>query len=349
MDRPLVSVITPAYNRKWLVLTAIESVLRQTAGRIEHIIVDDGSTDGTGQVIERVYAGALADGRLRYHRQPNRGPGAARNTALELARGDFVTYLDSDDLFSSNHVAALLTPFQMDGSGVGVTYAGFIEEWRDARDQVTRRNVEPLREFHPVEIRMKSRIPIMVMHRRELVDRIGLFDTDRLGLEDWDFLVRLSEVTLFRWVPAITALWIHREAEPSLTASLSGRQRDLKYMKVLKGAIRRELDGKIQVDELLEGLRIFNEALLGPVVAAAAGRPAADGRTEVVDISFQRIRQGELDSLLELIKSRFLTSHLGVQIRMAFDNTETVAIEWISKLNQMLAARGQIPILIQTP
>jgi glycosyltransferase involved in cell wall biosynthesis len=97
--------VIPTYQRRDLVEDAVRSVLSQTYGDFELLVVDDGSTDGTGE--------ALADlgCDLRYHWQPNRGLSAARNAGVALARGSIVAFLDSDDLWLRDHLAAVTETF----------------------------------------------------------------------------------------------------------------------------------------------------------------------------------------------------------------------------------------------
>src|SRR4051794_5139151 len=87
------SVIIPTYNRLQLLKEALDSVWRQTFTDYEVIVVDDGSTDGT-----RDYLESLGD-KLRFFVQPRRGPGAARNLAAQHANGEYLAFLDSDDLW----------------------------------------------------------------------------------------------------------------------------------------------------------------------------------------------------------------------------------------------------------
>lgn len=94
-----VSVIIPTYNRAELVQEAIESVLRQSFEDYEIIVIDDGSTDGTGEALKGFAS------RIRYIGQDNRGLGAARNRALELAQGEYIALLDSDDLWPPHKLA----------------------------------------------------------------------------------------------------------------------------------------------------------------------------------------------------------------------------------------------------
>lgn len=97
---PRVSVIIPCYNTARYVKETIESVLNQTRQDFEIIVVDDGSTDDSHNVIA-----SINDQRIRYHYQPNQGLAAARNTGLALATGEFVAFLDADDFFLPEKLA----------------------------------------------------------------------------------------------------------------------------------------------------------------------------------------------------------------------------------------------------
>ncbi|MGB7191052.1 MAG: glycosyltransferase family 2 protein, partial [Acidobacteriaceae bacterium] len=97
MNAPLVSVITPVFNSAPWLAEMLASVRAQTFSNWEHILVDDGSTDGSDRMIERA---AELDPRIRFLRMPhNGGPANARNRAIEEARGQFVAFLDADDLW----------------------------------------------------------------------------------------------------------------------------------------------------------------------------------------------------------------------------------------------------------
>ena len=97
MPEPLVSVIIPTFNRAYCVGKAIDSALGQTHQNTEILVLDDGSTDGTRNLIEQSYAG---DARVRYFFHENRGVTATRNWGITLCQGDFVALLDSDDTWS---------------------------------------------------------------------------------------------------------------------------------------------------------------------------------------------------------------------------------------------------------
>src|SRR5271156_2034659 len=102
MSRPAVSVIIPTYNYGRFVTEAVDSVLAQSYTDHEVIVVDDGSVDDTPERMQP-YAE-----RVRYLRQPNQGPSAARNNGIEAARGEYVAFLDADDLWHPRKLEAQL-------------------------------------------------------------------------------------------------------------------------------------------------------------------------------------------------------------------------------------------------
>jgi glycosyltransferase involved in cell wall biosynthesis len=105
MTGDLVSVVIPSYNRAYCIATTVDSALAQTHHNLEILIVDDGSSDGTRELIEARYR---AEPRVRYIYQANAGVSAARNHGLRLARGQFIALLDSDDLWLPWKVEAQL-------------------------------------------------------------------------------------------------------------------------------------------------------------------------------------------------------------------------------------------------
>ena len=101
-ERPvLVSVVMPTYNRRAYIQESLDSVLSQDFSDYEVIVVDDGSTDGTEEVVSPY------QDRIRYIRQENRGAGAARNVGIRKARGQYIAFMDSDDLSRPHHLRCL--------------------------------------------------------------------------------------------------------------------------------------------------------------------------------------------------------------------------------------------------
>lgn len=103
----LISIITPTYNRGYIIRNPIDSILKQTYPNWELLIVDDGSTDNTEKTIKN-----YKDKRIKYIKQSKKGQAAARNKGLEMAQGKWITYLDSDNEFLPNYLAIMTKTFK---------------------------------------------------------------------------------------------------------------------------------------------------------------------------------------------------------------------------------------------
>jgi glycosyltransferase involved in cell wall biosynthesis len=104
LEAPFFSIITPTYNRERFLGPCIESVQAQSYQNYEHIIVDDGSVDGTEQLVQSYQK---TDPRIIYIKQENQGRSTARNVGIDAAKGSYVCFLDSDDLYVENHLETL--------------------------------------------------------------------------------------------------------------------------------------------------------------------------------------------------------------------------------------------------
>jgi glycosyltransferase involved in cell wall biosynthesis len=203
---PEVSVVIPCFNGERFLSDAIESVLRQTHGPVEIVVVDDGSTDGSVVVAER-YA---ADGRVTYVRhESNKGIAAARNTGLRRSRGRFVGFLDQDDLWQEDKVDCQLAALAKDPSGeTGVVFSE-IDTVPMTPDVVRRERYRKLGELDGLDTKelltqffMGNSIPIIsTLIRRECFDSVGVFDEEiRSGADDFDLFVRIAQRYRFAYV-----------------------------------------------------------------------------------------------------------------------------------------------------
>ena len=114
---PKVSVIIPTYNRAAKVRNAIESVLAQTFSDLEVIVVDDGSSDDTGKILGEVFGD-----RIRYYFQANQGVSVARNKGIVEARGEWIAFLDSDDLWEKDKLEWQFKALEQFGPQCGACY-----------------------------------------------------------------------------------------------------------------------------------------------------------------------------------------------------------------------------------
>jgi glycosyltransferase involved in cell wall biosynthesis len=124
---PMISVVVPCYNRERYLEATLKSLLWQTIDSWECILVDDGSTDGSAALYRRY---AAADPRFRYHLQENQGPSAARNAGVAMARGEYVQFLDSDDIIPKERFALCAARFAADPD-TDVVYTNYVGYQRE--------------------------------------------------------------------------------------------------------------------------------------------------------------------------------------------------------------------------
>lgn len=186
MAKPEVSVIVPVYNCDRYIAQAIESVLNQTYTDYEIIVIDDGSTDNTREVLESYR------GHINYLYQENQGVAMARNRGIEIAKGQFVAFLDHDDFFLPNKLALQVT-FLKTKIELGIVHSGWyrvnsmgetqgeVEPWHQAPNL----NLEEWVQWKPVLLSA-------MMFRKICLDRIGGFDREFQQACDVDLALRLT-------------------------------------------------------------------------------------------------------------------------------------------------------------
>ncbi len=186
---PQVSVVIPVHNREGLVDRAVDSVLRQTHGDFELLVVDDASTDGTAA---RLLARG-ADPRLRLLRhEVNRGAAAARNTAIRAARGEFIAFLDSDDEWLPEKLERQVACLAAAPEEVLMCCSGY---WmmRERSREVTARIPQSSAPWRDTLLGGCTLSPgSTAFIRRRAFDIHGLFDESLRRLEDWDWLLRYT-------------------------------------------------------------------------------------------------------------------------------------------------------------
>lgn len=184
MPHPLVSTIIPAYNRAEMLGEAVESVIAQSYRPIEIIIVDDGSTDETPNIAEEFRSKFPEI--IRVIHQRNAGPGAARQAGFEASRGEFVQFLDSDDLLRPNKFA-LQVQGLLEDTSAGISYGLTI-----AQDdvlgisEVTHRTEQVHQDIFPTILQARLWPTLTPLYRRAVCEAIGPWSTQRV-LEDWDY------------------------------------------------------------------------------------------------------------------------------------------------------------------
>lgn len=203
VSQPLVSVLIRTRNRPALLQEALRSVVTQTYAPIEVIVVNDGGDDVEAEV-QSCAGPALAQ--VRYcNVQPGRGRSAAANIALEAATGDYLIFLDDDDWFLPEHIAALVETLQHHQAAVA--YAG-VECVQDNGQGDWQRVHVFGRPFDPVQLLIDNYIPMhAALFRRELIAAGCRFDEAMDTFEDWDFWVQLAQKSPFVYVDRISAVY----------------------------------------------------------------------------------------------------------------------------------------------
>jgi glycosyltransferase involved in cell wall biosynthesis len=207
-DDPLVTVVMPVWNRSGQVRTAIESVGAQTFGGWELVVVDDGSTDDTPNVLEGL---SRFDPRVRVLRQPRSGVSAARNAAVAAARGRFLAFLDSDNTWEPDFLRLMLTA--MTREDLPAAYSGMRLEHGTARARrVTYRGFGGGREFLLVGNHVDLNV---LVARTDVVRATGGFDPGLRRAVDYDLVLKLSARTGLRYLPFIGAVYTENAADPT--------------------------------------------------------------------------------------------------------------------------------------
>lgn len=223
VNEPLVSCIVPVFNGERYLEEALDSVLNQTYQRLELIVVNDGSSDGTSRVI------AEFGSRVRCVDQLNSGPAVARNRGIAEATGDFIAFLDADDLWLPEKISCQMERFRAQVAlDVSVTYIqNFWEE--EPPDQIYERS------RHPMEPMPGYSSPTMVA-RRTVFERIGLYDPalKTSACRDW-FIRAREQSVVFDMLPRVL---VRRRLHQTNMSRLPGKIDD--YARLVKRHLDRQ-------------------------------------------------------------------------------------------------------------
>lgn len=207
---PFISVVIPTFNRARQAQAALKSVLAQTYSEFEVIVVDDGSTDGTGEAIHRLVSQQGGNGeKIRYFLQPNQGPSIARNKGIEQAHGEWIAFLDSDDIWLPEKLELQVRAIQQFKNECGACFT----DARMVNDLGM--DASSFRSFgrpydQTVGIASDALVSLAkgfcgfwlstLLVRTDLVRHIDGFDAEIQVAEDRDFYFRLALVTSFAYV-----------------------------------------------------------------------------------------------------------------------------------------------------
>jgi glycosyltransferase involved in cell wall biosynthesis len=221
---PQVSVVIPVHNGEEFLADAIESVLAQTYPSYELIVVDDGSTDHTREIVQS-YPG------VQYLYQAQRGPAAARNRGIRAAHGEYLAFLDADDLWMPDKLSLQMKAFEMDPALEIVS--GQIEQFASSAPETS-----AARTYAFPEQPIPGYSPIAILIKRTAIEKVGLFDEDDRSAEVIGWLVQTIESNAnMLFLPELVA----RRRIHGKNISITDQQdKNRKMIQILKGSIDRK-------------------------------------------------------------------------------------------------------------
>ena len=195
---PVISSVIPTFNRSQILKYSIESTINQTYTDWELIIVDDGSTDNTENIVQSYLS---KDNRIKYYKNPGKGGASARNFGISQANGVYIAFLDDDDVSLSHRFESQLHAAIKSG-------CRFIVSGYEIRDRKT----DTVREAVKLELRgMGAGFPSRWLIKKELLERVNGFDEDFPSMQDIELSYRLAEHEVFALHDDIVSILYHTD------------------------------------------------------------------------------------------------------------------------------------------
>jgi GT2 family glycosyltransferase len=263
---PLVSVVTATLDPGPLFERCLRSVSTQTHSRVEHVVVDGGSTDGTAEMLER-------SGGVRWLSEPDSGASEGMNKGIALARGSYLSFLHGDDALTPDAVSRALARFREDEE-LGWVYGDMLVE--DPAGEFVQRSPAPLRLEH---LDIEYRVPLQgSVFARWAVDRVGGFDESLDLIEDGDYAIRMVLAGVrSAYVPEVQARYAVREGAKSSRRTWSQIFEE-RYRMFTKLGLRRPAGMALVRMERDRGYDVIDSHLEGRRYQEASERAALEHR-----------------------------------------------------------------------
>ena len=235
-ERPLVTVVLPTYNRAQSIRAALETVLNQTYSNLEIIVVDDGSTDDTEQIVS-----SLRDERVVYVKQTVRtGSAGARNFGISLAKGEFIAFQDSDDLWYGDKLEKQVPLLTSLPKSYGMVYSHMMLRLPEG-DVLFKPSYRGRQEHSALDRMLCGSTGIGIqtcLIRRECFSKVGGIDTNLRALDDREFFIRFSQYFDIYELPVPLVTYI--VSDDSISRNTLEHIKAQKYiMKKYSGHLRR--------------------------------------------------------------------------------------------------------------
>jgi len=269
---PTVSIIIPTYQRSHWVGEAIESVLAQTYKDYEIIVVNDGSTDNTAEVLNQF------QDKIKIIEQENKGGSAARNTAIDNSHGRYIAFLDDDDLWLPNKLEKQIALLEFNDK-IGLIYSDMF--WfnkkgvlPNTKAQASSLHLARLYWMHFLNFDfLSSPTSSTVIVRRQALDEMGLFDESLTNCHDYDLWLRIGEKWLFYYLDE--PLTMYRLSDTNMTKN---RERVLaSFLRVKEKALDRNPDyRRLSANMLYQGFYRFYIDLANLYINRSEGEKARE-------------------------------------------------------------------------
>jgi glycosyltransferase involved in cell wall biosynthesis len=223
-ELPLVSIVTPAYNQAAFLPDTIETVLSQDYPRIEHIVIDDGSTDNTREILSSY------TGRLTWESQPNQGQTPTINKGWQRSSGEIITWLNSDDTYLPGAVSKAVEYLQQHPD-IDIVYGDTLLTEADGTPIETMK--APEFSYRALVANCHNPIPQpSAFIRRKVMEDVGLLDPHYYYFMDWDFWLRAGIRHSFAYFPELLSTYrLHEESKTVAQAVRAAPELEYMYRK----------------------------------------------------------------------------------------------------------------------
>ena len=223
MKNPVVTLVTPSYNQSSFILKTIESVVSQDYSDVEYVVVNDGSTDNTDEIIK-----SIPNPSFEYIFQKNKGQSATLNEQWSRSNAKYITYLSSDDILYPSAISKAVAVMEANEDVVCVFPDGNVI---DEAGRIIKRSIGRPFDLEELVVRQECYIGVGAVFRRSGFEKVGGWRTDFRLTPDWEFWIRLAAVGRFHFIPE--ALGAYRLHTNSYSVKETSHERSLEYITVL--------------------------------------------------------------------------------------------------------------------
>lgn len=209
MSQPKVSVIIPCYNRADYIAETVESVLNQTYSNVELIVVDDGCTDNSREILEQ-YSDRITI--LEHPGRVNKGQSAALNVGIAASDGEYIAFLDSDDVFAPEKIEKQVAYLEQHPD-IGLVYANghTIDEYGNKKKRILGDDHQEHSDPDRMLLACYFLLPNNSLLRKAVLSRAGLFEESFRAAQDHDLAIRIFELTKVGYLPECLFFYRHHK------------------------------------------------------------------------------------------------------------------------------------------